>query len=332
MKKNEEKKAKGVKRMFVLVAELAALVALISAAFFAPQIVFGIQDYLLCANTSLSKRETLDVEALGTTYEKSLNQRIMNYMDGLEAGENYYVAEQVLEINQEVYDFLSDNLYHDIVLTYVDIGVIPIEFYKLEYTVTQWKRYVIYSENYDKGVSFILWYIELQDSMGAVMKLLADGEDGTIYALKTENNGLLEQSGGDAGKNQNASYNGGIVDWIWIIYEEGYLAELWGRYTLYYEAMSRVETDVYIKEYLEQEEEYLEDEAVLAKDVRWEIETFDYDSEGCRIRFYLPYGEERLEVLVEISNVELGLKYITYRSPDFTMGIRQIYEKIPEFA
>lgn len=309
---------KRTKRVALLVGELMALVMLVAAAFFAPQVIFQVQDYFLCANTALSKRETMDVETLSTTYERSLKQRMQNFADGFGAGEDYYVAAQDFEISQELYDFLSDVMYQDIVLLYVDMGFIPMEFYNSEYTVNQWKRYVVYSDDYTKGVNFILWYVEMQDKTGMVIKLLIDGEDGTIYALKTEPNEYLVQKENSLHEISGVHVN--AADIKWIAYDE-YLAGVWANCAIYYEALYKSEANRYIADALAGNENLL-----------WKGDLYENDGEWCVLRLLLPYGNINLEFLVDIGNLDLGLKYVTYLYPDFFMGIRQIYERIPEFT
>lgn len=303
-----------------MAAELLALAILIAAAFFAPQMVFRMQDYFLCANTLLSKREAMDVEALSTTYERSLGKRMRNYSDGLGAGEIYYVTGQDFDNLEEISDSLPESMYENIVWLYVEAEVIPVEFYKSDYTINKWKRYVIYSEDYAKGVSFILWYFELQDRTGMVMKLLTDGEDGTFYALKTETNGLLEQN--ETLAEVYDKYNNAGTDLTWFLDDPNYLAQLWQEYAWYYEFMPGTEL-------------FTNSESVeRAAAVYWDSEEIydEYDgAEGRRMRFYLPFGTVPLEFLVDIGTADLGLRYVTYRYPDVTIGIRQIYERIPEF-
>lgn len=309
---------KRIKRVFLLGGKLMALIVLVAVAFFAPQVIFQAQDYFLCTNTNLSKREAMDVETLSTTYERSLKQRMQNFADGFGAGENYYVAAQDFEISQELYDFLSDVMYQDIVLFYVDAGFIPIEFYQSECTVNQWKRYVVYSDDYTKGVNFILWYVEMQDKTGMVMKLLIDGEDGTIYALKTEPNEYLARKETSVHEISGAFTN--INDIKYIVYDD-YLAGVWANCAIYYEALFKSEANRYIADALAGDENLL-----------WESEWHEYDGAGCALRFFLPYGHINLEFAVDIGEFDLGLKYVIYRYPDFVMGVRQIYEKIPEFT
>lgn len=49
------------------------------------------------------------------------------------------------------------------------------------------------------------------------------------------------------------------------------------------------------------------------------------------IDFQMTYGEARLDILLEIPDGEDEAVYV-YGYPDIRIGIRQIYEMIPEFA
>ena len=65
--------------------------AVVLAALWIPQIIFGLQDGILCRDTTLGQKESMDVEALSTTYEKSLAQRLKSFAEGLGEGDSYYV-------------------------------------------------------------------------------------------------------------------------------------------------------------------------------------------------------------------------------------------------
>ena len=64
--------------------------------------------------------------------------------------------------------------------------MIPVMIWESYYSVVTWKQYVIYSDHFEEGVNFILWYIEMQDEDGGTLKLLTDAEDNTLYGIKTE--------------------------------------------------------------------------------------------------------------------------------------------------
>lgn len=338
------------KRIIQYTAGLSGLVLLITAAFLIPQFIFRVQDDILCGNTELGQRMHLDVEAMRTDYEKELPIRLENFVNGLKAGDVFYVTSREMEINQEIQEYLYSDagLYQGIIDNFIAIGLIDI--WGRDFTINQWKRYVIYSDNYAKGVNFILWYIELQDSE-EVLKLLVDGEDGTIYALKTEVGVHLGKGNYDYWA-QMKSYLG-----------EYMFFELWGYFAEYYDLMTeevaetyyswleeiekgRMETDtqtelsavdiadtqtdgeefiVEIKEgKTESEKEELDVEN--GKEEGWNVEEW-YAMEGeNRLLLTIPCGESTLDVVWEMENPEYG-----YSMPNVTMGIRDIYERIPEF-
>lgn len=109
-----------------------------------------------------------------------------NFAEGISAGENYYVAVQELEAGDEINNYLysESGLYSEMLQAFVDGGLLPYDFWISTAVVRQWKQYVIYSDNYAKGVNFILWYLDVESSGGVTLKLLVDAEDNTIYAVK----------------------------------------------------------------------------------------------------------------------------------------------------
>ena len=197
------------------------------------------------------------------------------------------------------------------------------------YSVVSWKQYVIYSDNFEEGVNFILWYIELQDNAGGIFKLLADAEDGTIYGLKTEDNSL---SGND--------YN--YKEFMEMLrYGEGTL-EAWTCFALYYDAVS----DEMADDTILQAEKMGIDVSVTETDANsYDTEISVYDEEKKkrqildassyqnetenRICFLIPYGDTELDAVVHVDEEEESRFYLF---PDVVVGIRQIYEMIPEFA
>lgn len=334
-------------------AGLLALAGLIAAAFFAPQIVFRMQDSILCRDKELGVRESTGFEALNTAYEKSLGRRLRNFAEGLAGGENYYVAVQELEVDDEidVYVHSESALYSAMIQALVEGGLFPYDFWISSVMVRQWKQYVIYSDDYAKGVNFILWYVETELEGGAVLKLLADAEDGTVYAVKFE-------------KSENV--------WMTDKMGEGYLRsyadnchvalELWYFFASNFRTMA-----------MEEAEEALED---LASNITYETEVVDayaedgekeyalrmmaetavgnltigYYLEGDkRMRFRLPCGEATLDVIVEeedsdaegrCDNRDLGERILSWEETqrnnaayhNILVGIQAIYEMIPEFA
>lgn len=321
------------KKFFVYAVELSALAAFLGAAFFMPQIIFRVQDRVLWGKTMLSEQERVDVESLGTAYESSLALRMQNYAEGLASEDIFYVNEDSFSVSEEIYDYLekdSQLLNQEMIEALLEGGLIPYSFYKMSYNVNQWKQYIVYSDNYAKGVNFILWYIELQDVNGVLLKLLVDAETDTIYALKTENNVLFDKEYGY----ENTDY----LRRYWR--DENVAYELWGFFALYYEALPE---EVLLR-YTEESQIWYENamahgfagDAVdgniqaNGENFEWEGPVYHLDEEDT-MRYRLNYGDAYLDVLMKVEDAEQDLKYI-FVYPNITVGIRQIYEMIPEFA
>ena len=67
------------------------MISLLMGAFLLPQVIFRIQDRILCRDITLGKRESMDVEALSTSYEKSLAVRMTDFAEGLAGNDSFYV-------------------------------------------------------------------------------------------------------------------------------------------------------------------------------------------------------------------------------------------------
>lgn len=319
-----------------------ALVLLVAIAFYLPQVIFQVQDSLLCAKTILDEKESVDVEALGTTYEKSLYKRLLNFAEGLAAGEEFYVASQNLEVTQEVYDFLQAGvgLYEGIFTALIELDIIPVLFWEEGVVVNQWKQYVIYSDDYAKGVNFILWYIEVKDSSDAVVKLLVDAETGTMYAAKTEDNQHFYYDS-DGSYLYSDTWMEDVAPNFWYYLASSYEASMAGEITSSWNVLNgesevnfnNVDGEVGMS-YVESYDETVQKEmtAKLAESQKESLrENAGYWKEGRTMCFRLPYQEVSLEIRLEVGEVKKESKYINIY-PQVLAGIRQVYELIPEFA
>lgn len=326
-------------RYYIITASILTL--LIALAFFTPQIIFQVQDMILCKDTSLSRQENVNVESLSTTYEKSLETRMTDYAEGLAGDDAFYVASQNLSINEELsaYFYSDSCIYGDFMSALIYARLLPYDLWEMEYAVSQWKQYVIYSDNFTKGVNFILWYIELQDSAGRTFKLLADAEDGTIYAVKTEGNPVFQEP-----ELMNESY-----EQRYFMDEFGSSAvEMWGFCALYYAAIDETEVkNFYIlaeelswedvsmisgSAMVDKEREMVLNALNISEDRRELLEkiqfyTKDKDTEV----FRLPYGSFSLEMVMKLPTM-VGAPMDAETYSNITIGIREIYEMIPEFA
>ncbi len=335
MRHKKSRKRQIYRTPLIFMGELFMLACLLIAASYTPQMIFQIQDSFLCNNTIIDKRESMDVESLSVTYEKSLGRRMKVFAEGVMAGENYYATFQTLSDSQEVYNYMESDMgmFQDLMLFLWDMEWVPYSFFKMEFFVNQWKQYVIYSDNYAEGVNFILWYIELQDKEGIVMKLLADAETGTIYAFKTENN----------------HYNAKTE---FRPYDDETLFEYWNFLANYYEALSFETDDELVQELMKEYEMIKMNEQSAAYAINGNAYVYDWnigqekelmlrDNAGFQrkrneMNFILPYGEASLDVCIildkdSVFDDTMGIIYY-FVSPNVTIGVRQIYEIIPEFA
>lgn len=306
------------------------MLSLLLGAFLLPQVVFRIQDRILCRDITLGQRESMDVEALSISYEKSLAVRMTNFAEGLEGNDKFYVTSQELEISREITDFLHSEsvLSQNMIIALVEGGMLPYEIWNDDFEITQWKRYVIYSDDYAKGVNYILWYIEMQASDGSVFKLLVDAEDATIYGLRTENIYRL--------------LTDGEQDYLLENLTDSYvMTQLWGFFTLYYEAMSEDSINLLynrmgeggwldINHFLDEEVRAAGGNGAEIFGVSLENAGYEIDAQN-RSCFRVPYNNTFLEVLMKVEGPEVQSSY-RYRYRDLTMGVRQICEMIPEFA
>lgn len=330
------------KRISVYAAELCALAVSLGAAFFAPQFLFQMQDGILWEKTWLSERERVDVEGLGTAYERSLPVRMLQFAEGLAAENSFYVNETSLFVSEDIYEYLdTDILYQEMISSLVDGGLLSYNFWKMDYTVNQWKQYVIYSDDYARGVNFMLWYVELQDVDGVLLKLLTDAEGSTIYALKTENNRFYDREKASVG-----------YDYLREYWRESHVSyELWTFFALYYQSVSEDELAARLKEMEERVDFEINDSelAVIYGESAAVGENAEGKSVGIGIgigetgealwhldeedtmSYRLSYGDVTLEAVMKVEDVDGGSTFVI-QYPNITMGIRQIYEMIPEFA
>lgn len=335
-------------------AIFSVLALLIAAAFFAPQILFQVQDAILCRDTVLTQQESLNVDTLSTTYEKSLEKRMQNFAEGLAEGDTFYTTSQSLALTGEVREYVySDRgLFSNEVNEFADIGLLPWYIWEADYTILRWKQYVIYSDDFAKGVNFILWYVEMQDPVGVIVKLLADAEDGTIYAIRTESN-RYDDSTEDADVSIEKRRN--YIDEIY--WSDRVPTRIWGTLAYCYECLDDSELkdfQIMIDEYgwtgnsmnsATNGESYGYDaDDLAAREARDKEMLAFHEGWGAlqeKVRYYrdgddamgfqLTYGEARLDVLLTIPSTDDESVYV-YGWPDIRIGIRQIYEMIPEFS
>lgn len=341
------KKRKAVKRdkgKYYMLG-LLALCLLIGAALAAPQLIFGIQDTLLCREIMLQEQEAMDVAALSTNYERSLYQRMANFAEGIAQEDKFYVDERELEVTDEITDILfsSEGLFQNEVLLLRNAGMLSEELL-LNSSIEQYKQYVVYNDNYAEGVNFILWFFELEDKKGERLYLLMDAQDHTIYGLKTLGNKLVYRGADD--------YYNFLEFWaspniVWLLfcnyYEVFEKEDIENILESYMDAYGYVIYDAELQERVSVEK----NSAVIIKNI-WERDIWSAISDEIGLKMYeegvsggyyqleekelcltMAYRENVLSFEIYLLGEIEGLKNIIF--PDVEIGVYELYQLIPEF-
>lgn len=312
------------------------LVALLLCAFFLPQMIFGIRDSYLCRDIVHDEREDLDVTLLSAAYEPSLGRRLQVFVDGLSSGRNYYVSEQDLDISEDIYETLYENvLRSDSWMTVLmDIGLIP-GLFKNDFTLDSWKQYVIYNDDYAGGVNFIIWYFAVSDEDGRSWEILVDAEDFAIYGVYTNRETVILK---------NEEWESSIIEYFDMFQID--LVAWWYYSCYYYQSISREELDNYYKYGVNfysvvdayKSQSYMEIETMQRLESAWEggeaWNSPDTDTLIC----HLPFVDQKLDFsaryLRDSSSAggDSGSDGSDFQSPDLFVGIDPICRLIPEFA
>lgn len=347
-RKNAERKHRSMK---AYAAGAIALAALIFAAFFLPQLVFHVQDDLRCRDYQFDMQEVQDITLLSTSYETSLYNRLLRFAEDEQSGAKLYVTSQEMTPNQELYDFLEsvEGLQQSNILMLMDTGLFS---YSLiyDYQVTDWKQYVIYSDNYARGVNFIIWYIELEQESGAVLRLLLDAETGSLYGIQSDYEAMREQAKvySDTMREQAAGekkvYSNTLIDFLGVIFGSAYnMAEAWMSLAYCYGGFDeRADFFAESEKLLQEMESYGYDTEIdgylkapyaekeiswIGNDSQWSVR--DY---GKELEFVFPYGEYSQKFLLNMSGDVIYVEDYYAMLADVTVGFPSIYELIPEFA
>lgn len=341
------------------VASILVLTFLVGAAFFSPGWLFDLQDSRRCRDTVLEERENVNVAALSTNYESSFYQRMVNFAENQADDTHYYVAAEELTDNDKLTDFLfsADGLYNDCIWMLTDMGMISDEI--TQCNISQWKQYVIYSDDYAKGVNFILWYIELThpDKRIGTFKLLVEAGTGELYGLKSETDNRFLEKGTSNNKSREL-YSLETYLESWGVYDES-----WGGWaynfsglaeTKFFEFFEHYESYVYGREINASSAQISidRDAEAMAADVELNaiIQKLDVEDEagawmefldnypavavwdeGNRLECSFPYGEGSLVFRLKMAeSIPYPLSY-PYALRNITVGFPTIYELIPEF-
>lgn len=300
---------------------------LVVAAFFAPGVLFLLQDERSCREVSAGEWETADIVSFGTDYETGLYNRLSRYAAELAQGNRIYVAEQSDVGEAEAEEFLrpGELLYKNGLWVLIDSGLLPADVQ--DYEILTAKQYVLYGEDFENGVHFILRYFELAPEGGEEslpkVKLVADARTGEIYAAETDCR-LLEWYGIQDKKQPAESLRESIG-----IYEED--MPVLGAFFSYWFGGIKISGYEELYEGMEYYDIVLESDGVITEnrqtqgkgeetvEAQWEIR-----DGGNEMLFQFPYQGSFLKFCMSLESGAAD-------APAVVIGFPEIFEKIPEF-
>lgn len=316
------------------------LAAVITAAFLLPQAVFAMQDSYQAGNTWREDRSGVDMADLNMAYEKSLQNRLNQFAEGLAEGRKYYQTTVEYEIDETFYETINKIIYQDILLFLIEWGVLSEYVYDSQYYIQEYdtcKKYVIYDEEFEDGIAFSAWYLDISFEDGTRLQVLADTEDSTIYFIKatstikrasSANWSMHELFYGLYG-NTEASYAMGYYYGQYYSADSPKMDESYEQYIKNYagETNSAV---VSVDGYVEPESKYNYDIGIT-ENAAYEKEEYIYkveEQEGSSsITVELPYGNNTLECAVRVYQQNADGE-----GPFVTIGISEIGVLIPDMA
>lgn len=175
------------------------LAGLVAMAFWVPQLLFRVQDAYHMQNIWEEPLEEMDTDRLSVSYETSLYQRLASFADGTAQGKKYFVAEtdyMAIEVQDiDIYAILAGMLNTGYIYTIADIFYTTGNHFLYDdelmsiNQINAWTRYVVYEEDFDNGVTLMMWYLDLELVSGNRIRVLIDTEDYTLYAMWVTNSG-----------------------------------------------------------------------------------------------------------------------------------------------
>lgn len=325
--KRNSRTGKGSSKAYI--ASGLGVTALLFCAFFLPQLLFQARDNALCSDTVLSERENVDV-LIGDSYEPSLYNRMYNFAEGLARGVNYYVSEQDMAVDEELYERLN-GLGLEPIAMMMDFRLINSSFGDY-FMVQQRKQYVIYSDDYSRGVNFIIWYLELVGPSGAVLEILMDAETSTIYGIKAGRNSLVTEQ--EADKWMYYIWGGSLGDHLLSSGLET-ISHLWIYLAMEFEAVTTSELEEmytlgsFEGTYVVGDKNSTDSDIELQERIRKfaALSAGEWQDDNSLV-FTLPYEEYFQTLKLQLIQEE---PWPTYRYHDVFYGIESICRMIPEF-
>ena len=338
-RKKQKRERKQKKRLFYAAGGAFILAAFLICAFFLPSVIFGLSDRYLWRDITLQQRETADIAKIDSTYEQSLAVRLENFAAGLAQERNYYVSAQEIELNPDIRERLERFRSEDGQSAEIPIWSILLAsnlFPRSMLLGGAWpetiRQYVIYSDDYTEGVSFIIWAVDLTSDSGNKLTMLMDAQTLDLYGVKLDRTAEVSQEGNffnnfgsvDFIVDEDWSWQGSLQDHFRMLGINEY--EWWTILTAYYRSIQSDE----FKEYLETWEK----ESDYGKETVWQ-------GLNCLQKSVL-FGENPLTLRLEVPDTYVGedgeVRQFDLQNlargwyPPMRLEICEICELIPEFS
>lgn len=308
---------------------ILAMIILMIIAVLGPQLLFAVQDNHKQGEIFMGERSQLDVTALNVGYPKVLRERLLNFAEGKINGKQYYATITDCTVDAEGYSILDNVLNHEWVTFLNDVGILWYDYEnisKIGYNIEEWKRYVIYDENFENGVAFMAWYFTVTINDGMTIQLLVDVEDDTLYQLKVTFDDTLREWE-RYGYTEWEYFYSDMINTFFLYWRLYYDVNDFGNAS--YEEY--LQNFGYFTDYGEKKKIYSEKENVSIEEVFPVYGDVMINDDSVYLQQELPYGENSLYWKMKVLRAATESES-TEGKMEITMGIEDIVELVPEFS
>lgn len=200
-------KKKGYGKKYVIWSVI--LICLILTAFFAPQVMMGIQDYQLSRDYNFQERRGIEYDAFNTDYTMDRTERLNDYARGLKEGKHYVLVST--ESGMKNWKETAEGLLgQDMVYLLKEMGAIPAgEELLSESNVKDYDHYIICDKNGETH-PIVCGYVQLETNE-CVIRFLFDSVDYTIYYVEIYHDMIYDHFIQGLAK--------GKMEWDFILYD-----------------------------------------------------------------------------------------------------------------
>lgn len=177
------------KKIGAYIFSISALVLLIIAAIFLPQIIFTVQDNYQTNKVDVLNRDVLDILTMETSYSADVYTRLNKLASSGLGDLTIAVVESSIALGE--FNNIIDDVRNSEYMVHL-ASMVPDTFgdslsYINASDVKISDRYIIYGEDYRDGVILMFWYMKIYlPTVNSYMELIVDSETYTIYYVSVE--------------------------------------------------------------------------------------------------------------------------------------------------